>query len=132
MKLKTILQYELFFWMVLMIVVSGFTIYYGFKEKAGIEKLIIYGCPYELLDCPEEDEVIIGIQVDNEYNFRKDVDGNVIDPYGHYAKKKRMMYYLGSAILFLLIICGIKIYLFVKRRPKIIEYIKRRREDGQE
>ena len=133
MNIKSILQYEMFFWAVIMLLVSGFTIYYGWTEKIGIEALYIYGCPGLRLECNEEDKIVIDLEVDHEYNFRTDPDGTVYDPYGHYARKKRITYYLIAAIFIFGLIAVFKLYRAVKKNPKLIEYFKRRRkEHGKE
>jgi len=133
MSFKSILQYEMFFWAIIMLLVSSFTVYYGWTEKIGIESLYIYGCPYNKLNCLEEEKIVIDLEVDHEYNFRTNPDGTVYDPYGHYARKKRISYYLIAAIILLGAVALFKLYRAIKSNPKIMEYIRRRRkEHGKE
>ena len=137
MNFKSILQYEMFFWAIIMILVSSYTVYYGWQEKEGIENLYIYGCPgYDInpmATCAEEDKLVVGLEVDHEYNFQTNTDSGIIyDPYGHYARKKRITYYIMAVIIVLGSLAVFKLYRFVKSRPKIIEYFKRRMKEHEE
>ncbi len=137
MKIKQFLQYEKFFWAITLIIVYSFTVYYGWQEKAGIESLYIYGCPASsinpLTTCAEEDKIVVGLEVDHEYNFETGPSGTVYDPYGHYARKKRLINYIIAVIVILGSLALFKLYRAVKRNPKIIEYFKRRvKEHGKE
>ena len=135
MKIKQLLEYEMIFWAIIMLLVSSFTVYYGLHEAAGINKLKIYGCPDQeinpLAECNEEDKIVVGLEIDHEYNFRKDDQGNVYDPYGHYSRKKRITNYLMAAIIIFGLIAVFKVYRFIKSRPKVMEYIKKKREEHE-
>ena len=135
MKIKQLLEYEMIFWAIIMLLVSSFTLYYGWHEKIGIDKLKIYGCPDQeinpLIECNEEDKVVVGLEIDHEYTFRKDDEGNIYDPYGHYARKKRITYYLIAVIIILGSLAAFKIYRFVKSRPKVMELIRRKRKEHE-
>lgn len=129
MKIKSILKYEKYFWAVVMLVVSSFTLYYGYQEKAGIDKLKIYGCPYNKFICEESEKVFVGLEVDNEYNFRNNPDGSVYDPYGHYARKKKIATYILISILLLGSLAIFKVYWFIKHTPNIYKYFKDRMKE---
>ena len=134
-KLKQLLQYEMFFYAVIMIVASFFAIYIGWDEKIGIDKLKIYGCPNSefnpMVTCDEEDKIVVGLKVDYEYNFAPSVNGTVYDPYGHYARKKKIINYVTIFIIMFGLLAVFKVYYAIKNSPKIMEYFRKRKGEHE-